>query len=278
MNSGTSSEIFPAWTGRLPATLVGGATSRWLEPKCLTWNSYSTESYLEKAAAAKLENRAPPNWFERIERCEARATTLLCRLGLQPAVLSDTAHSDAQAMLRLADELLLNVPCIRQSVNAFVRSLHLIDSKGPDYDCSFSDPTIPFSIFISIPSSQGKNRLLRVLEAVVHETMHLQLSAWELLHPIVQTSSDEATWYSPWKKTHRKLGGVLPGMYVFHVVGYVYGELLGRGVLSASDKPFAVSRLAEIKDELEQVAGVQGSQGLSESGVELVVQVLTSHL
>jgi len=94
----------------------------------------------------------------------------------------------------------------------------------------------------------------------------------------VQTSSDEATWYSPWKKTHRKLGGVLHGMYVFHVVGYVYGELLGRGVLSASDKPFAVSRLAEIKDELEQVAGVQGSQGLSESGVELVVQVLTSHL
>lgn len=274
MNSEIQIGILPVWTDNFLAELLSAAESHWLYPKRLTWNSYSTERYLDNGAKENSSNRASCNWFERVENCQLHATELLRRLGLQPATFSDAERTEAQTTMRHVDELLRNVSCVRQSVNIFVRSLHLIDSHGPDYDCSFSDPSIPFSIFVSVPASQGKNRVLRVFEAMVHESMHLQLSAWELLHPVVQTNSDEATWYSPWKKTHRKLQGVLHGMYVFHVIAHAYSELLGRGVLSSVDKSYAVARLTEIKSELEQVHGVQSSPAFTDGGARLTAAIL----
>lgn len=267
-------DVLPVWTERLPNALVSSAKLHWLVPKHLTWEAYSTERYLKDGADVNSSNCAPTNWFERIESCEAKTTALLHDLGLQPVANSDAAQAEAQKILCQADELLSNAPYVRQSVKSFVRSLHMIDSKGPDYDCSFSDPNIPFSIFVSIPPSQGKNRLLRVLEGVVHETMHLQLSAWELLHPIVRANSDEQTWYSPWKKSNRKLQGVLHGMYVFHILAYVYSTLLRRRALSGADESFACARLAGISNELEQVRGVESSPAFTDGGAGLAAAIL----
>ncbi len=120
-----------------------------------------------------------------------------------------------------------------------VRAVHLIASVGEDYDSSHSDPAILFSIFISVPSLPGRRSLLRVAEGLVHETMHLQLSLFETICPLVDGSVDWGL-YSPWKQKKRQTRGIMHGLYVFGVLKWMWQRVqdsnrfdddrLGRGV------------------------------------------------
>ena len=75
-----------------------------------------------------------------------------------------------------AFNIIRRVPSLYRTVVHLVRSIHLIKPESDEYDVSFSEPHIPFSIFISVPQSNNPINALRVAEAIVHETMHLQLT------------------------------------------------------------------------------------------------------
>jgi HEXXH motif-containing protein len=266
--------LVPPWPLGMPATLAAEAERHWLTPKNLDRNTYSTENILGCNVSTHLQGSVPMDWYDRLQDTADITKQLLSRLCLNPVALSITDALDVRKVLRQADALLSNLPEVHASAQAFVRAIHLIESTGPDYDCSFSDPQLPFTIFVSIPSDVGKQRELRVMEAVVHECMHLQLSAFENLTPLVRPESDEVKWHSPWKKEQRKLQGILHGMYVFHVVSYMYSNLLKAHMLVNADAPFARRRLEEIAGELGQVRGVEASPGLTEAGARLASTIL----
>lgn len=265
--------LVPPWPLGMPAILAAEAERHWLHPRKLDRTTYSTESILA-GNVTNMQTIVPMDWCDRLQDTADITKQLLSGLSLNPVALSSSDALDVRKVLRQADALLSNLPEVHASAQAFVQAIHLIESTGPDYDCSFSDPKLPFTVFVSIPSYVGKQRELRVMEAVVHECMHLQLSAFEHLTPLVRPESDDVTWHSPWKREHRKLQGILHGMYVFHVVAYVYSHLLKAHVLLNADEPFARRRLEEIAGEVGQVRGVEASPGLTEAGARLASTIL----
>ena len=124
---------------------------------------------------------------------------------------------EAMAVLNL-------IPSLTSSITALVRSLHLLKTNDQEYDISFSEPNIPFSIFVSVPQTRKSFDALRVVEAIVHEAMHLQLTLIDKIFPL--TISTSTTYFSPWKKTHRKADGVLQALYVFRVIEQFLSNLL----------------------------------------------------
>jgi len=245
-----------------------------LRPRGLSWDTYTTESFLDYEIGRSAVNRAPARWFDRVEDLGQNTRRLLNSIGLRFAPFSKIEKAEFVSLLARADELLMCVPEVRASVQALVRSIHVIKSNGLGYDTSFSDPAIPFSIFVSIPLAGENHSVLRVAEAVTHESMHLQLTAWETSEPVVRPDCKEVTWHSPWKGEARKLQGVLHGMYVFKVVSYVYSKLIRSGALSKDDVAFALRRIDQINEELEQVKGVQKCVGFTSDGLALANIIL----
>jgi HEXXH motif-containing protein len=142
---------------------------------------------------------------------------------------------------------------------------------GDDYDTSFSDPSIPFSIFLSVPAQGVRRSLLRVAESLIHETMHLQLTLFETHFPLVDTAS---TWsiYSPWKKQQRRTQGVLHGLYVFSVLRWIWREV-SRTSENATDRQFALLRVSEIDEEVDSARAIEGSPALTNYGKHLLQQL-----
>lgn len=268
-NGKTSLALLPPWEVTLPEVLVKSAEAKWLHQKGLNWQTYSTEAYLGTTGAGR-SIVGPVHWHERAEAVGEPTARLLAGVGLRPAPLTGAGLSTCGSVLCRADALLRYVPEIRASVEMLVRSVHVIESEGADYDCSFSDPAVPFSIFVSVPPHSARCQTLRSMEAVVHECMHLQLSAFEIHAPVVRPEVPALAWYSPWKREPRKLLGVLHGMYVFHVVAYVYSTLLKTGALTPEDASFAHRRLADIQRDLDEVRGVESSPGWTKEGALLV--------
>lgn len=268
-------DLLPPWSAFFPEQLAEFAEREILDSRGLTLRTYSTKDFLalhpETLSFNKVVGRT---WSERVEVLSPHISSRFEQLGLRFSTSSGALLADTMNVFRYVDHLLERESGLRTSVEFLVKAIHIIESKGPDYDCSFSDPAIPLSIFISIPEPSGKNRELRVLEAVVHECMHLQLSVFELQMPIMRTKQSGATCYSPWKRSRRKVQGVLHGMYVFHVVAYLYSVLMDSGVLKGSDKTFVQHRLSEIASELVEVRGVEQSLDLSPIGVGLARAIL----
>ena len=82
-----------------------------------------------------------------------------------------------------AIDILTSLPTLHGTVAKLVRVCHLIKPEDDDYDVSYSDPQVPFSIFVSVPQRRRANDALRVAESIVHEAMHLQLTLIEQADP-----------------------------------------------------------------------------------------------
>jgi hypothetical protein len=174
-------DLLPPWPASFPEQLAAIAESETLLSKGLTLRTYSTADFLAPHPRALRANKViERTWDARVEVLSASLNSPFQRVGLRFRLSTEALLEDASNVLRCVNKLLEHDKCIHASIESLVKAIHIIESEGPDYDCSFSDPDIPFSIFISIPEPSGKNRELRVLEAVVHECMHLQLSLFEL--------------------------------------------------------------------------------------------------
>jgi hypothetical protein len=160
----------------------------------------------------------------------------------------------------------------REAVASLVRSIHPIESAGPGYDCSHSDPALPFSIFVSVPLGE-RDEALRLAESILHEAMHLQLSLIERHSPIVGEETSQG--YSPWQRRHRPILGLVHGLYVFARILHWLAMLSDDGRLDAGDRNYIDRRRIEIAREIEQIAELPTSSALTSFGRELSAWLIT---
>ncbi len=172
----------------------------------------------------------------------------------------------AQDLLEGAVALLTQLPGMDNLLGALVRAIHLL-STAPGYDISHSDPDVPFSIFVSLPSPSEPHALARVAESILHETLHLQLTLIEAICPLVAKPQHEG--YSPWKAQTRPLGGLLHGIYVFASIREALDGLAPR---TADLATYAQRRRGEIADELQTLG--PSPDGLTDKGQQLWARAL----
>lgn len=157
-------------------------------------------------------------------------------------------------------------PSLGAAVSTLVRSVHLLTVEDPNIDVSFSDPEIPFSIFVSV--SVGPEGDIRLAEAIIHEAMHLQLSLVERQIPLVDGRN--ASLYSPWKGEARPLAGIVHGLYVFRVIE----QWLGIIATQSSRAPYIARRRSQIAGEVQLTQIADSQLGLTSFGRQLVSRLM----
>ena len=132
------------------------------------------------------------------------------------------------------------------STTKLIRSLHIIRNDSRGTDMSFSDPELPFSIFVSIPKSDEVFYIERLVESIIHESLHLQLTLIEKKENLY--SDKESKTYSPWKNEPRNSVGILHAVYVFSKLKDFWYKV--RNIIP---NDFNISRISNITAELERI-------------------------
>lgn len=188
--------------------------------------------------------------------------------------LFSKGHIPDQMLDCLSDALniIRQVPSLFATVVCLVKSLHLVKPELDDYDVSFSEPNITFSIFVSVPQSNHPINSLRVAEAIVHEAMHLQLT---LVEKIVQLlKAGDSLYYSPWKEEYRTSQGVLHALYVFRVIESFLENVSYNYNSDTRLLNFIQTRRQEIKKQMLQVDSFVSCPDLTEIGARFVEQLI----
>ena len=157
------------------------------------------------------------------------------------------------------------------TVAALCRSLHILVASDMGFDSSCSDPSLPFSVFVSCPFPMELNGVERLAESVVHEALHLQLSLVETAEPLVVDTSAERLVSSPWRKELRPVRGLLHGVYVFGNLRYFWKCISEQ---SSEYSTFAERRIEEIDGQLAAARGLVRNSTLSPMGCHLVRSLL----
>ncbi len=176
---------------------------------------------------------------------------------------------DAMRILKLS-------PGLMSTVAALVRALHIIKPTDDERDVSFSEPHIPFSIFVSVPEKRMRADALRVAEAILHEAMHLQLTLIEQISPLVAVSRDK--YFSPWRGEYRTAQGILHALYVFRVIDCFFGELLSDSAILEEYSDYMQGRRHQIAKQIRQVKSFQDCPELTSMGATFVRRILDPYI
>lgn len=137
-------------------------------------------------------------------------------------------------------------------------------------DVSHSEPQWTDRIFVSVPERGDRVGALRLAESIIHEAMHLHLTHLETAQALVRDVS--AQLYSPWRRAHRPLGGVLHGLFVFVCLraflgthGEPTGSLAGHHVRQ---------RLRDIDAEIAEIDVAALGAGLTTEGGAFLARLL----
>jgi HEXXH motif-containing protein len=163
--------------------------------------------------------------------------------------------------LENAADVLGTVDGLLNTLGLLVKTVHLLEAPI-GFDVSHSDPELPFSICISLPQRGEADAVPRLAEAILHESMHLQLSMIEREVPLIAEDLECA--YSPWKHEVRPISGLLHGLYVFAVIHQVcerWVEPQAEGIR------YCHKRRAEIEREVTTLP--ERPRGLSSIGSDL---------
>ncbi|MDP1558640.1 MAG: HEXXH motif-containing putative peptide modification protein [Nitrosomonas sp.] len=163
---------------------------------------------------------------------------------------------------------------IIDTIRALVRNIHLLKLEDNEYDVSYSLPDIPFSVFLSIPSQRINNDSLRVAEAILHETMHLQLTLIEEEMPLVNQSNQK--YFSPWKNEYRNARGIIHALYVYRTIREFIKKLLMTD-LNQSNQKFLIKRKEVIENQLISLNDFGQSNALTEHGSLLASALVKLH-
>lgn len=186
------------------------------------------------------------------------------RLGMVEAT---SAQERLDASLGRGLMALAAVPAAIETVAHLAVSIHCLETADRDCDVSYSDPEVPFSIFVGVHSETVPDEPLRMAEAILHETMHLQLSLAERIVALVDGTDER--WTSPWRGCPRPTQGVLHGLYVFAAIREFLGGYRERANAEASQQ-YLQRRLDTIDGEIADAALLVGSQDLTTAGRALV--------
>ena len=268
------------WTADLPATLRQVGVADLLSPCGLDFESYGTARMMAgsaKQARQIIGNIDPPDGAESgpamLERLPPAAGAELDAAGLSLDE-SDSTVSASIDVLRQAWKVVHAVwPGLSSSIRYLVRCVHLLKAPSQELDCSYSTPDLPFSVFLSVPDHGTRARIERMTEALVHETMHLQLSLIERRTPLVESDGPETLAFSPWRGSERSVRGVLHALDVFVVVQRLW-QRAARKTPCGLDREFAEARVRAIREEVVRTRHLAASPGLSWQGRQLVRQLL----
>lgn len=208
------------WWPKLAAQLVSSRSIELEKEYGLSFGNYSTSSLLAEQALAlfdfPLDGEQHCVKSIRLEVLAPLIEGYFRKKGVSFYSAADQSGALLAEVLKAAFKLIGLIPSLRLSVLDLVKSLHVLVPQDATSDVSFSEPAIPFSIFVSVPKEPVADASLRVAEAIIHEAMHLQLSLVERVVPLV--CGDEQRFYSPWKQAIRNTAGILHGIYVFAVI------------------------------------------------------------
>ncbi len=183
---------------------------------------------------------------------------------LEELLSSDDIHNEILDCLTDAINIIRQVPSLFTTVVHLVKSIHLIKPESDDYDISFSEPSIPFSIFVSAIRREDEINALRIAEAIIHEAMHLQLTLIEKVTPLVFNTGNN--YYSPWRTEHRTAGGVLHALYVFRVIEIFFRELLERNFVCLQSANYLTKRRWEINIQINKIQSFSDCRELTQLG------------
>jgi HEXXH motif-containing protein len=260
-------DLLPPFEIWLPSALRMSGELKLLASHGLSRENYSTSRLLAKSsehngAILKALAVAGGSLF----LCESPSPDVVRYCSEHGLELADNATADLGA--RRIEAALRTVikpfPSLWSAVSELVWRCHVLLPPDDYHDVSFSDPDIPFSVFVSAPIPDDRNSVLRVAENLIHETMHLQLTLLESVLPLVDTASSWSM-YSPWKQQKRLTQGILHGLYVFCVLRWMWRQVSESGRNSA-DQEFAIRRLSEIDKEVSTVRAVEESPALTDEG------------
>ena len=258
------------WTGEAPACLrrqAPGGTS--------AWRNYSTARFLRDSDPVVLRTvdfgGLKTDSGMQIELLPDVPAGGLRTAGLEFASEEYMIEMGFQGVLADALDLIAKVPPLLGTVAGLCRSLHVLVPTDIDFDASYSDPSLPFSIFVSCPPTTTRHRVERLAENIVHETLHLQLSLVEHAEPLVVDTPDESRLFSPWKGEPRTVHGLLHGVYVFGNLRYFWRHIADD---TTPDATFAERRIEEIDGELVTVQHLSTNPSLTEMGQRLATTLL----
>ena len=232
-----------------------------------TWRSYSTEQFLNGSKPCVLDTvdiaDFPFDSGLRLELLPSNLVSMWQSLGLEFATKRDIENLGFGEVLRKSLDLVRVVPPLYGTVAGVCRSVHVLLASTKGYDVSYSDPSLPFSIFISCPVEGESNRWERLAENILHEALHLQLSLIERSQPLVADGAQGQKVFSPWRKEERSIGGLLHAIYVFGNLRHFWQQAAPRRFgLSA----FAEARLDSINSEMEMAADLLERRQLTSLG------------
>lgn len=189
---------------------------------------------------------------------------------------ADSELAEMTVLDCLADAMMIlnQVSTLATTIAALAKSLHIIRPDDDEYDVSFTEPDIPFSVFVSVPFKRGSNDVLRTAEGILHEAMHLQLTLIEQIIPLVKHSGKK--YYSPWRGECRTAQGVLHALYVFRVIDQFleYIRLVSSSIDKSTD--YVHKRRKQIAEQISKVYSFQDCPDLTWEGKGLVRRLVLS--
>ena len=260
------------WLPDVAPALIARAWRR-LAPRGFFPGNYGTHRWLEGDPAAERSVLAALDLGER-RTCRIETLPASSRIRYESAGLAfprSVPAAAAVAAVRAALAVVDAAPGLRATVAAYPRSAHVLQPPGTEIDVSYSDPDVPFSIFVSIPRP-GRHAALRLAESLAHECMHLQLTLIEAVLPLVE--DERASTFSPWRRRPRPLRGVLHGLYVFSGIDAFLRVLERGGSLGPDEARFAARRRRQIAGEIAQVDQAALAAGLTGDGKVLAGRLL----
>ncbi len=250
------------WNRLAPARL------RQLAVHISMWQEYSTARYLDDEDPIVLHtvgiSDSPINSGVNVELLPE---AVACRWrNLEFATESNMTDLRFPEVLVNSLDLVRAVLPLQGTVAGLCRSLHLLVASSRDCDVSYSDPSLPFSVFVSCPPATDRNQVERLAENIVHEALHLQLTLVEKVEPLVVDAPGQAPVFSPWKNECRDVRGLIHAVYVFGNLRCFWKRVAADWPDSS---PFARTRVEIIDSELEAARQFVTSRFLTAMGRRL---------
>ena len=226
-----------------------------LRPIGLTLSSYGTERMISKSGQSARRLLAPipvgSNLSFGVELLPTDLAYLALDQGAELSKYEDLNQAEIMDLFRSAFKLVSKYSsALFHSLNYLLKSIHIIDSPGPGIDVSFSLPTLPNSIFVSIPMSEEINKKPRLAEAIIHEVLHLQLTLVECTYPIINREIKGNMVYSPWRDELRSEIGVVHAIFVFRNLEIFWSQV-NQG---HNYNQFAQDRCKEIAEQFSSLS------------------------
>ena len=184
-------------------------------------------------------------------------------IGLRFATENDMSDMRFMETLAKSLDLIRLVRPLHGTVAGMCRSLHVLLASCRHLDISYSDPSLPFSIFVSCPPVTEENRVERLAENVIHEALHLQLSLVERVEPLIIDGAEHELVFSPWKEGERTMRGLLHAVYVFGNLRCFWKRVAPN---CPNSSIFAENRIETINQEMSSVRHLLDSPLLTATG------------